>query len=148
MPDPLSIANDALAPPPLIQNPGPAAEIPYGPVKGDLNLLPQFNDLGSTRPFGQGEFLKMPNGSITSEETYTVPVGNKWYVVPGLWLIDGVPTHVTEDQAIDLMQQSNLDWPNAYDTLEEADKYSIDREQHWEDNPGQTMSQVSLWRRR
>lgn len=131
-----------------IQYPGPAAEIPYGPVQGKLNLLPQFNDLGPTRPFGQGEYLTMPNGSLTSEETYTVPFGGKWYVVPGLWLKNGVPHHVTEDEAIELMQQSGLDWPHAYNSLEEADAYANQREQHWEDNPGQTMSQPSLWRRR
>jgi hypothetical protein len=27
-----------------IQNPGPAAEIPYGPVQGELNLLPEYKD--------------------------------------------------------------------------------------------------------
>jgi hypothetical protein len=132
-----------------IQNQGPAAEIPYGPVQGELNLLPQYNDLGPTRPFGQGEYLKMPNGAITSEETYTAgPIEGKYHVIPGLWLKNGVPHHVTEDEAVELMEQSGLDWPHSYDTLEEADKYSVDREQHWQDHPGQTKSQESLWKRR
>ena len=128
---------------------GPAAEIPYGPVQGQLHLLPQFQGLGNTRPFGPGEAIRMPNGSITSEETYTVQMGNRWSVIPGLWLINGTPTHLTEDQARNMAVRSGLQWPFTYDSREQADAYAKQREAIWNQTPqtlGMTVAQSALWR--
>lgn len=117
-----------------------------------MRLLPHYNSLGATRPLGPGEAVRLPDGGITSEETYTVPLPTgKWVVIPGLWLVNGVPTHVTEDQATHLAMSSGLDWPYSFDTQEQADAYTIQREAVWEKTPqalDMTTAQPALWRQR
>jgi hypothetical protein len=128
-------------------DPGPAAQVPYGPLQGKPNLLPQFSNLGKNRPFGPGEYVDS-GGSWESEMTYTLPMGDKWSVVPGLWVMDGVPHHVTEDQAIELAQGSGLNWPS-FASQEEADKFAAERESKWQTTPfGRSDLQQPLWTRR
>jgi hypothetical protein len=124
-------------------------EIPLGPVPGQRTLLPQYNDLGATRPFGPGESVRMPNGAVTSEESVTIQMPDgKWAVVPGLWLVNGVPTKVDEDQALQLATQSGLDWAlSGYSSSDEADKYANEREMNWERN-ADTRTQPPLWKRK
>lgn len=142
-------ADDPNPPAPVqqISDQGPAAKIPFGPVKGTLHLLPQFQNLGRIRPFGPGEWIDQGEDNWGSEETWTVPVGKQWWVVPGLWLVDGVPTHVNEDQAAEYAQQSGLNWPT-FDNEKAADKFSNEREQIWERTPkGRSDMQRPLWSR-
>jgi hypothetical protein len=126
-------------------------EIPYGPLKSkQQRLLPnQYGNLGAIRPLGPGEAVQMIDGGITSEETWTVQMPNgKWSVIPGLWLVNGVPTKVTEDQARQYAIQSKLNWPYTYDTLPEADAYAQQREAIWEKTPqalDMTTGQPALW---
>lgn len=155
-------ANDQPAQPPPSSPPGTqwlqnavkqaqqrTSQIPYGPVPGQRTLLPQqYGDLGNTRPFGPGESVRMPDGTVTSEESYTSQLANgKWAVIPGLWLINGVPHRVREDQAVQLANQSGLDWVLSADSQQAADKMSVDREGKWEQN-SDTRTQPPLWRRR
>jgi hypothetical protein len=124
---------------------GPAAQIPLGPVKGKFYSRPElFNQLGRVRPLGPGEYVDM-DGNWASEMTYTLRLGNHWSVVPGLWVINGVPTRVNEDQAIELAQQSGLIWPT-FKNSQEADKFAIAREAIWEKTPhGRSDQQKPLW---
>jgi hypothetical protein len=145
---PQSFSN-MLTPPQLLRGePGPAAEIPEGPVQGKSNLLPEFSSLGAVRPFGPGEYITLPSGGMANEMTITTQLGDKWAVLPGLWIVNGVPTHVSEDQAAEYARQSGLNWPT-FDTVEQADKWATDREDIWERTPhGQTQAQTPLWSRR
>jgi hypothetical protein len=132
-----------------VQSPGPAERIPYGPVKGVPHLLEQFNGLGATRPLGPGEYITLPNGAMANEMTYTTEVGgkNRWGVVPGLWIVNGVPTHVTEDQAGEYAERSGLNW-KIFPTVQAAEKFANDREAVWERTPhGRTDAQPALWTR-
>jgi hypothetical protein len=129
-------------------DPGPAAQVPYGPLQGQPHLLPQFSNLGTNRPLGPGEYVAAPGGSWESEMTYTVPMGDKWAVVPGLWLMNGVPHRLTEDQAAELAQQSGLVWPD-FGSQDEAEKFATEREATWEKTPfGRSDLQQPLWTRR
>src|SRR5215469_4796399 len=116
------------------ESPGPAAQIPFGPLKGRAQLLPQFANLGRVRPFGPGEYVDLGNSGMANEMTYTTQLGNQWAVVPGLWLVNGVPTRVTEDQATEYAQQSGLIWPT-FKSLEEADQFAQQREAVWQKTP-------------
>jgi hypothetical protein len=127
---------------------GPAAKVPYGALKGQPHLLPQqYGSLGANRPLGPGEFVGTPDGNWESEMTYSVPIGGKWSVVPGLWLMNGVPTHVNEDQAQQLAQQSGLNWPT-FDNEQQANQFADQREAIWEKTPfGRSNAQQPLWSR-
>ncbi len=129
------------------EKPGPAAEIPFGPVKGVLTLLPQFGTGNQTRPFGPGESIALPNGMTANEMTWTVPIGKRWAVVPGLWLINGVPTHLNEDQAAEMAVRSGLEWPFTFDTEKEANTYAEHREDFWQKTQD-TTQQPPLWQHR
>ena len=125
-------------------------DIPLGPVTGKLNVLAQYNHLGPIRPFGPGEYVAIPNPTggppgMTSEESLTVPYQGRWAVVPGLWLVHGVPTKVSEDQAAAYAQRSGLNWP-MFDSSQAGDAYAKARELIWERTPqGRTDMQPALW---
>lgn len=128
--------------------PGPAAQIPFGPVQGQLTLLPQFNSAGQTRPFGPGESIALPNGMTANEMTWTVPMGGRWAVVPGLWLMNGVPTHLNAPDAARMATQSGLQWPFTFDSEDQANAYAEQRENNWEQmgqSPHMTTAQPPLW---
>lgn len=124
-------------------------EQPYGPVPGRFTRLPQYDQLGSIRPLGPGESVLLPNGSSSSEETVTVQAPNgQWLVIPGLWSINGVPTKVEDDQALEFAQRSGLIWPT-FDNENWANQYAKHRENIWERTPlGRTDMQPPLWSRR
>lgn len=120
-----------------------------GPIAGaQPHLNSYYNQLGNTRPLGPGEWIRMPDGSSASEETYTTQFRDgRWAVVPGLWLINGVPTHVSGDQAAELAQRSGLNWP-MFPSSEAGDAFANQREIIWEQTPtGRTDLQQPLWSR-
>jgi len=127
---------------------GPAADIPFGPLQGArATLLPQFQGLGRTRPLGPGEYVGLANRGWGSEMTYTLPYQGQWAVLPGLWLMNGVPTHVTEDQALELAQASGLNWQTFADE-EAAKQFADQREAFWQTAPyGRSDLQPPLWSR-
>lgn len=145
---------------------GPAGNQPIGTQAGTPHLLPQqYGWLGQTRPLGPGEYIAS-GGGTESEEDYTVPVdreGNPvkdaktadhWRVIPGLWLVNGQPQHVSEDEAANLAKQSGLQWPQFPVSQFPTDK-SVDaaftnpRESKWESIPrGRTDLQPPLWQSR
>lgn len=104
-----------------------ANKYPLGPIPGKPNLLTDYNSLGNTRPFGPGEFVTNPDGTVSSERTFTVPVGNQWWVVPGMWLVNGTPTQVDPQTAAQYAQSSGLNWPT-FDSENWANQYANHRE--------------------
>jgi hypothetical protein len=130
---------------------GPASYQPFGSMAGTVTRNALYDPLGSTRPLGPGENVRYGNLSA-NEMDYNVPTNDSettWKVVPGLWLIDGVPTHVTEDQALQLANQSGLNFPtftNKDKKIAKAmsDHFVKQREANWELNAN-TYSQPSLW---
>ncbi len=116
----------------------------FGPLPGELHLDPNLPAQGVTRPLAPGEYLKNPDGSWSNEMSWTVPVKGKPAVVPGLWLINGVPTHVGEDQASELAEHSGLKFPT-FATADEADKFSEDRENAWQNKEAGDKSVPALW---
>lgn len=120
---------------------------PYAPgrVKGTLHLLPQFNKLGPIRPFGPGEWIDRGNGDWSSEETMNVPYNGGVAVLPSLWLVNGVPTTVHEDQAAQYAKASGLHWP-VFPDENAANSFATNRENIWEQAPiGRSDLQSPLW---
>jgi len=123
-----------------------------GPLTGQAFLNPSIAPKvaqGSPRPLAPGEYVKNPDGSWSSEITVTVqdPVlnGGKPSVVPSLWIINGVPTRVSEDQAAAYAAKSGLMFP-AYGTAEEAESASQKREDSWQNIEPQNAGTVApLW---
>jgi hypothetical protein len=118
-----------------------------GVQRGRLYTLPQYNQLGPIRPFGPGEWLDRGDGNWSSEETRTVPYGNGYAVVPGLWMVNGQPVMVDEEQAAQYAQQSRLNWPTFPD-LKSAEDFATQREARWQTVPiGRSDMQQPLWSR-
>jgi hypothetical protein len=130
---------------------GPAAAVPHGPMAWEAHLLPQFSNLGASRPLGPGEYLQNPQGGgWASEMTYTLQdprLNNGQYtVVPGLWIVDGKPTHLTEDEAMDMAVKSGLGFPHSFPTEQAAEAFANQRESVWEKTPmGRSDAQPPLW---
>lgn len=127
----------------------PARQIPPGPIAGTMHRLPTLYDqLGANRPLGPGEYVSRTGGGVASEETVGPwkTANNLYMVAPGLWLINGVPTSVTEDQARELVRQSNLNFPT-FPSREAGNAYINQRENIWEKNPqeGNTWIQPPVW---
>jgi len=119
----------------------------FGPVKGVLHALGQYDQLArnGVRPFGPGEWLDRGSGNWSSEESHTVPYNGGWANVPGLWLVNGVPTYVDEDQATAYAKASGLNW-QIYPSEQEANDAAGQREVIWEQTPiGQSQRQPALW---
>jgi hypothetical protein len=128
-------------------------ELPtLGPLPGKLNLNPDIAPKvppGAPRPFAPGEWVDNPDGSWSSEITVTVtdPAlnGGKPTNVPSLWVVDGKPVRVSEDQAAQFAAQSGLTFPS-YKTTEEADAASTKREADWQGLGPRDASKVPpLW---
>ena len=128
-------------------NGGPA---PIGiPLPGELHSLSRFDSLGTTRPFGPGEWLQNPDGSWSNERTSTVQNsalnGGRPSVVPGLWIRDGRPVLLNEDQAAEMAARSGLTFP-AFDTMKQAETFARQREAQWQTAPeGDSAGQSPLW---
>lgn len=118
-----------------------------GFLSGQLHTNPQGGLLSGAnpRPFAPGEYMTNPNGSWSSEMTYTLqdPILNGGLPtnVPGLWLKDGKPYHATEDEAARFAAQSGLQWPT-YQRLPEADAASAEREKNWQSISPQNSGSV------
>lgn len=121
----------------------------FGRLPGILHLDPRSAPQvpqGAARPFGRGEYMDNPNGSWSSEMTYTLqdPSLNagRPTLVPGLWLKDGQPYHATEDEAAQMALQSGLHWPS-YSTLPQAEDVSNARESGWQATPRQQAARAA-----
>jgi hypothetical protein len=122
---------------------------PFGPLKGKATLSPRYDNLGKIRPLGPGEFVSLDGGGMANEMSWTVEMGNnQWGVVPGLWVVNGIPTHVPAPIAQQYARQSNLNWPT-FGSEEDANKWAEQREAIWEKTPhGRTDMQQPLWSRK
>lgn len=123
---------------------------PLGGV-GDTHLRPDLAPAvpaGAARPYAPGEYTTNPDQSWSSERSMTVqnPDGS-WAVIPSLWLKDGHPYEAAgEDEASKLAAASKLPFKK-FKSLEEADKFSVDREATWQpiQNPADASSIPPLW---
>lgn len=128
-------------------NPVPPQMPGLGPLPGQLSLNPQIAPQvqGNARPLAPGEYLTNPDGSWSSEMTYTVPFGDGWAVLPGMWIVDGKPVRVSEDQAAEYAKQSGLDW-QSYPDEATAEKASQEREATWQTmKPQDAGREPPLW---
>lgn len=123
----------------------------FGPLPGELHLNEKLAPrvTGSARPLAPGEYLKNPDGSWSSEMSYTLadPALNKGAPtnVPGMWIVDGRPVHVSEDQAAALAAKSGLSWP-AFGSLDEANAAAAAREAEWQKLEPKSASRLApLW---
>jgi hypothetical protein len=138
---------------------GAAPVTPAGNTLSGIGVLPgklNINDSiapkvpqGAARPLAPGEFITNPNGSWSSEITTTVdnPALNSGRptIIPTLWLVNGKPTRVSEDQAVDLASKSGLTF-TSYNSMKDAEAASIAREAAWQKvQPGQTGGVAPLW---
>lgn len=133
----------------LAVNPAdPVPEMPgLGPLPGQLTLNPAIAPQvqGNARPLAPGEYLRNPNGSWSSEMTYTVPYNGGFAVVPGMWIVDGKPVRVDEDQATEYARQSGLNF-QTYPDEATAEKASQAREDQWQTMQPQDAGKVApLW---
>jgi len=128
----------------------PQGGAPTPDLAGTLHVLPQYSALGATRPFGPGEYVMNSNGGWSSEYSVTVEdprQPGKFMVVPSLWLINGKPTILSEDQAAATAAQSGLIFPSFGDE-KAAESFSVDREGKWQKVPiGRSDLQPPLWRK-
>lgn len=119
-----------------------------------LNLYGDGGPAPGTRPFSPGEFLRNPNGSWSSERTATIGkdeepklMGGKASVIPTLWIVNGKPYQASEDEAVRFAIKSGLKFP-AFDTTDEAEKFSVEREKQWQTiAPEKSSSVPALWSR-
>lgn len=103
---------------------------------------------GAARPYAPGEYTDNPDRSWSSERSMTVqkPDGS-WTVLPSLWLKGDKPYEAkSEDEALRLAQASKLPFQK-FKTLEQADKFAIDREAAWQpiQNPADADKIAPLW---
>lgn len=121
-----------------------------GELPGQLflnpQIAPQVTQGAPARPLAPGEYLMNPNGSWSSEMTYTLQMPNGQYaVIPGMWIVGGKPMRVNEDTALDYAVKSGLNW-QTYADEKTADKASQDREDKWETlNPQTAHTVAPLW---
>jgi hypothetical protein len=104
---------------------------------------------GSPRPFAPGEWVDNPGGSWSSEISVTVTDpqlnGGKPTVIPSLWLVNGKPQRVSEDQAATLAAHSGLNFP-AFKDIAAAEKFATDREAAWQGlQPAEAVKIAPLW---
>lgn len=123
-----------------------AGDIP-GKLHTDDAIAPKVR--GAARPFAPGEWVDNPDGSWSSEISATVthPALNKGQPtnIPTLWLIDGKPVRVSDDQAAQLAAKSGLSWP-AYASTKDADAAATEREKAWQGlKPEQASKVPPLW---
>lgn len=115
----------------------------------NAHIIPGYDRLGAERPLGPGEWIKNKNGSWSNEITSTVEDknlnGGKPTVVPTLWMVDGKPTTVSEDEAARLAATSGLKFPS-FSTMKDAEKFANARESNWQNVPeGATRNVPALW---
>lgn len=121
------------------------------PLPGQLFLNPKLAPQvkGNARPFAPGEWLKNPDGGWSSEISVTVTDpsinGGKATILPSLWIVDGKPVRVEEDQAVEYAKQSGLTF-NAFDSIEAAEAAANQRETTWQSMQPQDAGSVApLW---
>ncbi len=126
----------------------PALGILPGQANLDPKLAPKVPD-GAARPLAMAEHVVNPDGSTSNEISVTVtdPTlnGGKPTLLPSLWVVDGKPTRVNEDQAVDLAKQSGLTF-KSFDSLDAAEKFATDRETAWQTTKPEDAGKVEpLW---
>lgn len=145
----------------LQNSPYSPAAIPEGdrlPDYGTLFGTTHFNQKiaprvpqGAPRPLSPGEYVQNPDGGWSSEISLTVPhptQAGKWTNIPSVWVINGVPRRLNQDQAIQAARQSQLQWPT-FDSAQVADKAAGDRETQWQSVVrDQAASVPPLWNQR
>lgn len=122
-----------------------------GPLAGRANLdeakAPKVS--GKARPLAPGEFIQNPDGSWSNEIAVTVqhPKLNDAQPtnVPSLWVVDGRPVRLNEDQAAEAAASSGLRF-KSYENTKAAIQAAQERESQWQKIKPQDSGNVpSLW---
>ena len=124
------------------------------PVAGIMHRMATYDPLSAgqrpaIRPLGPGEYVAQAGGGVGSEEDVTVdqPGTNRAWLIPSLWLVNGVPTHVDSQTARTYALLSGLNYPS-FQNYKQADAFANLREGIWEGTPeGNTSLQPPLWTR-
>lgn len=118
----------------------------YGLLDANHGMLPRV-PRGAARPFGPEESVKNPDGSTSSEISLTVtnPRLNNGAatLIPSVWMVDGQPMRVSEDQAVEYALKSGLRFP-PHRSIDAAESYITKR--HELLDAGQPAS--PLWQQR
>lgn len=114
----------------------------------DKTIAPQV-PAGAPRPFAPGEYVQNPDGSWSSEISVTVTNpklnGGKATNLPSLWIVNGKPVRVSEDQAAAYALKSGLEWPS-FGSIKEADAAASARETKWQGmDQKQARAIAPLW---
>jgi hypothetical protein len=111
--------------------------------RGKLPRVPR----GAARPFGPEESVTNPDGSTSSEVSLTVTDprlnGGSATIVPSVWMVNGKPMRVSQDQAVDFAIRSGLRF-RPHQSIEAADQWVTER--HKGLDAGQQVA--PLWEQR
>lgn len=126
----------------------PAEGVLQGKAMLNPALAPKVPE-GAPRPFAMAEHVINPDGSVSNEISITVQDkslnGGKPTLLPSLWVVDGKPTRVNDDQAVQFAKQSGLSF-KSFDTPEAAEKFAVDRETAWQTTRPEDAGKVEpLW---
>jgi hypothetical protein len=111
---------------------------PEGLLAGPLRLLPNQAPpaVGGVRPMVPGESVTNPDRSISNEISITVTHpklnGGKATVIPTVWLVNGVPRRVSEEQAIEYAAKSGLGFPG-HASIDAAEQWITERHKMLDD---------------
>jgi hypothetical protein len=151
---PRAYGGDALPSTPVVADP---ATVMPGVLHLNEKIAPKV-PAGAPRPLAPGEWIDNPpkgtdkQGSWSSEITNTVQAGQeprlnngRATVLPGMWIVNGKPVHVDEDTAVEYALRSGLKF-KSYNSNQEAEKASQDREDAWQKIAPKDAGQVApLW---
>ena len=101
-------------------------------IEALLPPLPERNPVGKFGGYGGVDFsrpiLQNPDGSISTEETVTVPIDGTWYNLPSIVNGQRPPPGVSpEDYAVEMYRRGVNTPVGAFGTVEEAVKHAQDR---------------------
>lgn len=107
-------------------------------MPGSLHLNPAIAPhvpLGAPRPLAPGEWNDNPNGSWSSEISATVQDKSlnrgRPTVIPTMWIANGKPIQVSEDDAIAYARASGLKF-KSFDSMQQAEAFANAREASWQ----------------
>jgi len=99
------------------------------------NLVPPDNvNLKQIRPFGSGEYIANPDGSMSTERTMTFNIEGQEVLAPSLWMTPNGPVDLSRNPdtivraIIEYERRTGKKFPR-FKTPEEAKQFAIGRSQ-------------------
>jgi hypothetical protein len=116
-----------------------------GYLSGKLNLTAPADGV---RPFSPGEYLTHPEGDWSNEMSVVIPhptAPGKFTIAPSLWLDNNRAVRIPEDKIPEYAQRAGIQLPT-WNTAEEADAVSQEREKNWQGiRPEDSAKIQALW---